>query len=130
MQADIKISDKVVLIKTDKDAHTGHQTLKGSRGVITNIPTFRDDVVDILFEGEKLPRCIFITDIEKVAEDDKISVTLIGENGNVFNLLGIVGREMKRAGLGDKFKELQTRAFASSSYDEVLTIIQEYVNVQ
>lgn len=62
--------------------------------------------------------------------DTKITVKLVGENGNIFNLLGIVGKEMKRAKQGDKLKELQTKVFASGSYDEALSIIQQYVNVE
>ena len=37
---------------------------------------------------------------------------------------------MKRAKQGDKLKELQTKVFASGSYDEALSIIQQYVNVK
>jgi hypothetical protein len=55
---------------------------------------------------------------------------LIGENGNVFNLIGIARRALTRAGLEEKAKEMSARCMDSGSYDEALNIIQEYVDVE
>jgi hypothetical protein len=60
----------------------------------------------------------------------KPTAHLIGENGNVFNLIGIASKALKRAGQADKAKEMTERCFDCGSYDEALTIIQEYVNVE
>ena len=56
----------------------------------------------------------------------KPSVKLTGEDGNVFNLLGICTKALKRAGSDDKSKELRSRVFAAKSYDEALAIMGEY----
>ncbi|MGX7245303.1 hypothetical protein ACWOC1_10640 [Enterococcus quebecensis] len=57
-----------------------------------------------------------------------LEVKLIGENGNIFNLLGIVSKELKQKGFLDEanqlWKDVQENA---KSYEEALTIIQEYV---
>lgn len=59
----------------------------------------------------------------------KIEVRLIGEDGNIFNLVGKVTRELKRAGYDEEAKELPNRVFKSESYDEALMIISEYVEI-
>lgn len=57
-------------------------------------------------------------------------VKLIGEDGNVFNLIGLASKALKRAGQPEPAAELTKRAFASGSYDEVLNLIQEYCEVE
>jgi len=52
---------------------------------------------------------------------------LVGENGNIFNLVAIASRVLKDAGLRKEAKDMQDRVFASHSYDEALVIICEYV---
>lgn len=54
---------------------------------------------------------------------------LIGEDGNVFNLMGIASKTLKRNGLYDQAKEMTSRIFDCGSYDEALSIIGEYVNI-
>lgn len=54
---------------------------------------------------------------------------LIGEDGNVFNLMGIASKTLKRNGMQDKAKEMNDRIFDCESYDEALSIIGEYVNI-
>lgn len=53
-------------------------------------------------------------------------VKAIGENGNVFNLLGICSRALKQIGQTDEAKEMSARVFACGSYDEALRIMMEY----
>lgn len=54
---------------------------------------------------------------------------LIGEDGNVFNIIGLVSAALKKAGQPDKAKEFTSKAFAAQSYDHVLTLAEEYVEV-
>lgn len=54
---------------------------------------------------------------------------LIGQNGNIFNLMGIAGRTLKSHGMEEQAAEMQSRIMASKSYDEALMIIDEYVNI-
>lgn len=62
--------------------------------------------------------------------DNKPVCKLIGENGNIFDLVGIASRALKRAGMQNKAEEMQKRTFASGSYDEALAILQDYVEVE
>ena len=55
---------------------------------------------------------------------------LIGEDGNIFNLMGIASRTLKRAGLEEEAKEKVDRIFKSESYDRALQIIMDYVEVE
>lgn len=62
----------------------------------------------------------------------KPRVQLTGPNGpdsNVFAIIGRVSAVLKQAGQKDRAKEFATRAMASHSYDEVLSLCQEYVRV-
>lgn len=54
---------------------------------------------------------------------------LIGEDGNVFNVIGLVSKSLKNAGLKKEASEFCDRAFSSGSYDEVLRLSMEYVEV-
>ena len=60
----------------------------------------------------------------------KPTARLIGEDGNVFNLIGIAARALKDVGQRAEAKEMTTRCFAAQSYDEALAIIGEYVEIQ
>ena len=57
----------------------------------------------------------------------KPTCKLIGQDGNVFNPIGITSKTLKRAGLRDEAKEFCEKAFACHSYNEVLNLIGEYV---
>ena len=54
---------------------------------------------------------------------------LIGEDGNVFFIIGKVTRTLKEFGYPDKAKEFQEKATASKSYDEVLQLVMDYVEI-
>lgn len=60
---------------------------------------------------------------------EKPDCPLIGADGNIFNLVGIASRTLKRNGLGDDAKGMTSRVFSSNSYEEALGIIGEYVNI-
>ena len=55
---------------------------------------------------------------------------LIGEDGDIFNLIGIASRSLRLAGLEDKAKEMSQKVMQSQSYTEALSIIMEYVEVE
>lgn len=60
---------------------------------------------------------------------EKPDCALIGQNGNIFNLLGIASHTLRENGLKGQAKEMTSRVFASNSYQEALGIIGEYVNI-
>lgn len=62
-------------------------------------------------------------------EVQKPVCTLSGSDGNVFMIIGKVSMTLKRAGMGDKAEEFKKQAMAAGSYDEVLRLCFEYVDV-
>lgn len=60
----------------------------------------------------------------------KPTVKLIGQDGNVFGIIGAVSKALKRAGQPDQAKEFTEAAFASDSYDAVLRLVMEYAEVE
>ena len=54
---------------------------------------------------------------------------LIGQDGNIFNLLGIASRTLKDHDMADEASEMRNRVMGSGSYDEALSIIGEYVHI-
>lgn len=54
---------------------------------------------------------------------------LIGADGNIFNLIGIASRTLKKHGQNSQATAMQKRVLSSNSYDEALGIIGEYVNI-
>lgn len=63
------------------------------------------------------------------SKQTKPDCPLIGEDGNVFNLVGIAERTLKRNGLSEQASEMTAKVFGSGSYEEALGIIDEYVNI-
>ena len=61
---------------------------------------------------------------------DKPTCKLAGEDGNVFAIIGRVSKALKMNNQKDKAKEFQEKAFASKSYDDVLVLCNEYVDVE
>ena len=66
---------------------------------------------------------------EKASEQKKPDCKLIGEDGNIFNLMGIASRILRQNGMAEEAVEMRDRIRASGSYDEALCIIGEYVNI-
>lgn len=54
---------------------------------------------------------------------------LLGEDGNIFNLLGIASRTLRQNDMADQAKEMCDRVYSSGSYGEALCIIGDYVNI-
>jgi hypothetical protein len=63
-------------------------------------------------------------------EEDRPVAIFTGQNGNVFNLIGIARRALKEAGYREEAEEMTERIQQSRSYDEALTIMNEYVDVE
>ncbi len=59
----------------------------------------------------------------------KPDCALIGQDGNIFNLVGIAARTLRQHGQQNQAMEMTRRVFASDSYDKALCIIGEYVNI-
>jgi len=60
----------------------------------------------------------------------KPKVQLVGQDGNVFNLLGICTKALKRADQYEEAEEFQKRVMSSDSYNEALAIMLEYVDAE
>ena len=60
---------------------------------------------------------------------NKPDCTLIGEDGNIFNLMARASRTLRENDLSEEAKEMRERITSSGSYDEALCIIGEYVNI-
>lgn len=68
--------------------------------------------------------------MKKIKEEKvKPRCALIGQDGNIFNLVGIASRTLKRNGMQEESKEMSNRVFNSHSYNEALCIIGEYVEI-
>lgn len=62
-------------------------------------------------------------------ERRKPDCELIGQDGNIFNLMGIASRTLRRNGMKEEATEMCARIRESDSYDSALCIIGEYVNI-
>ena len=60
----------------------------------------------------------------------KPKAKLIGENGNIFNLMALASRALKEAGMKEKADEMVEKITQSKSYDEALQVMMEYVEVE
>ena len=71
---------------------------------------------------------------EKIPKPEKNSLRpkmqLIGQDGNIFAIMGRASRLLKNAGQSDKAKEMCDRVTASQSYSEALNIVSEYVETE
>ena len=62
-------------------------------------------------------------------ERQKPDCPLIGQDGNIFNLIGIAARTLRENGMREEATEMTKRVTSSGSYSEALGIIGEYVNI-
>lgn len=61
---------------------------------------------------------------------EKPTCRLVGTDGNVFAVIGTVTRCLKTAGQPERAEEFTKAAFASRSYNEVLGLCFDYVDVE
>lgn len=71
----------------------------------------------------------YVTDGYDENQVQKPDCNLIGQDGNIFNLVGIASHTLKKYGFVDEAKEMCSRVASSGSYSEALGIISEYVNI-
>lgn len=64
-----------------------------------------------------------------IQDQVKPKCPIIGENANIYNIMGIASKTLKRNDMADEAKEMCERITSSGSYDEALGIIGEYVNI-
>ena len=62
-------------------------------------------------------------------EQKKPDCPLIGEDSNIFHLMGIASKTLKRNGMAEQAKEMCDRITSSGDYNKALCIIGEYVNI-
>lgn len=63
-------------------------------------------------------------------EITKPKCALIGEDGNIFHLMGVASRTLKRNGMQEDATEMCNRITSEAkSYDEALMILDEYVEI-
>lgn len=62
---------------------------------------------------------------------NKPTVQLVGQDGNIFNLIGIASKELRKAGQQEQADEMVNKITTEArSYDEALQIIMQYVEVE
>jgi len=70
------------------------------------------------------------TGIKEERDTEKPKCRLIGKDGNVFNIIGLVTQALERAGRKKEAEEFTDWAFIARSYDEVLILCSEYVDIE
>jgi hypothetical protein len=61
---------------------------------------------------------------------EKSVCNLIGQDGNIFNLMGIASKTLRRAGLTEQAdKMIKKNKEEAEDYDHALRIIMDYVEV-
>ena len=85
--------------------------------------------MEILELIEKAEFDNYVVDVNEVDIIDRPECKLIGENGNIFNLISIANRVLRNNGMREYADEMTDRCFNSGSYDEALNIIGEYVRI-
>ena len=70
-----------------------------------------------------------VQETKAVPEHVKPDCPLIGEDGNIFRLMGIASETLRENGMQEQAEEMRGRIFQSQSYDSALSIIGDYVNI-
>lgn len=88
-----------------------------------------------IYDDEEMERYLHPSPIKQITTDDsrkiggKPDCALIGQDGNIFNLMGIASKTLRKHGMTDEAQEMCTRIRASDDYYKALGIIMEYVNI-
>lgn len=61
---------------------------------------------------------------------DKPHMDLVGQDGNIFGILGRASKLLRQAGQPEQAEEMSGRVFACGSYTEALRIVSEYVETE
>lgn len=70
----------------------------------------------------------FMTE-SQASQNEKPNCALLGQDGNIFNLMGIASRTLKQNGMMEQASEMCSRIRESGDYYKALNIIGEYVNI-
>jgi len=68
-------------------------------------------------------------DNENISSNEKPKVKLLGEDGNAYYIIGKVSKTLRKAGLGEKVKEFQSKA-TSGDYNHLLQVVMEYCEIE
>ena len=68
-------------------------------------------------------------DIVEAVINLKPKVKLVGQDGNIYNLMGIAAEALEMANQKDKADEMIEKIMSSHSYYKALNIIREYCEV-
>ena len=71
----------------------------------------------------------FIQEQKSSLEGVKPDCPLIGEDGNIFHIIGIASEALRENGMQEQAEEMRSRIFQCRSYDSALSIIGDYVNI-
>ena len=71
----------------------------------------------------------FIQEQKSSLEGVKPDCPLIGEDGNIFHIIGIASEALREKGMQEQVEEMRSRIFQCQSYDSALSIIGDYVNI-
>ena len=72
----------------------------------------------------------FIQEQKSSLEGAKPDCPLIGEDGNIFHIMGIASEALRENGMQEQAEEMRSRIFQCQSYDSALSIIGDYVNIR
>lgn len=61
---------------------------------------------------------------------DKPKINLIGEDGNIFAILGRASAALRKAQCAEQATEMSQRVYNCHSYHEALNIVSEYVETE
>ena len=70
------------------------------------------------------------TTLDPEPEKSKPSVQLSGADGNIFNLMGLCARALRKAGQEEEAKQLSKEVMTADSYDSALQVLMKYCDVQ
>ena len=68
-------------------------------------------------------------ELDNVSERMKPDCPLIGEDGNIFRIMGIASEILREKGMQEQAEEMRSRILQCQSYDSALSIIGDYVNI-
>ena len=71
----------------------------------------------------------FIQEQKTAPERIKPDCPLVGEDGNIFRIMGIASEALRENGMQEQAEEMRSRIFQCQSYDSALSIIGDYVNI-
>lgn len=65
-----------------------------------------------------------------VIKHPEITVRLVGQDGNIFNLMSIVANSLRKNGFVEEVQDFITEVTSSQSYHEALAVMMRWVDVR